>query len=262
MPQVIDCQNSNMDHELINDCQQRLGHQFDDRDLLKRAFTHASSIGDRLESNERLEFLGDAVLGQVVCEYLFHELPSEQEGELTKIKSAVVSRRACAKVSRKLGLPDCLKLGKGMEAGTDLPTSVAAAVFESVIAAIYLDAGYPAAKQFILHALDDILEEATNSLHQHNFKSVLQHYTQRHLPGNPAYILLDEKGPDHAKAFEVCVEIGGHKYTSAWANSKKEAEQKAALQALQDLGIATQHNNGSIEVHEDRFDDSPPIPIL
>lgn len=250
-----------MDPEIRATCQERIGHQFVDEALFIRALTHASSIGDRLQSNERMEFLGDAVLGQVVCEYLFHELPSEQEGELTKIKSAVVSRRACAQVSRKLGLPTCLSLGKGMNNGSKLPTSVAAAVYESIIAAIYLDAGYEAARDFILRTMADILDESVNSLHQHNFKSVLQHYTQRHLPGNPSYILLDEKGPDHAKAFEVCVEIAGHKYTSAWANSKKEAEQKAALKALQDLGVASETDDGAIDVHEDRFDDQPPISL-
>ncbi|MEQ9454271.1 MAG: ribonuclease III [Phycisphaeraceae bacterium] len=251
-----------MDDAIKARCEEALGHTFANPDLLERALTHASSTGERLDSNERYEFLGDAILGQVVCEYLFHELPEEQEGELTKIKSAVVSRRACATVSRKLGLPKMLSLGKGMHTTAALPQSVAAAVYESVIAAIYLDAGIEPARAFILRTMTPVLEECTQSLHQHNFKSVLQHYTQRHQPANPSYVLLDEKGPDHAKAFEVCVEIAGFRFDSAWANNKKEAEQKAALQALTDMDIASLSEDGTITIHEDRYDQPPRIDQL
>jgi len=119
-----------------------------------------------------------------------------------------------------------------------VPDSVAAAVFESIIAAIYLDGGIEAARKFILEQALPHVEEAEASSHQQNFKSVLQQHAQRSMPTSPSYVLLDEKGPDHAKAFEVCVEIGSRRFPSAWANAKKQAEQKAALNALVALGLA------------------------
>lgn len=223
---------------LIDRAAKILDYQFSDLSLLEEALTHASSAGDRLQSNERMEFLGDAILGFVVCEYLYTQYTDLLEGELTKIKSAVVSRRACARIAQQIDLAEMLNLGKGMEARRSIPSSVAAAVFESVVAAIYLDGGMAPARRFILQHLIPFIEEAAVSAHQQNFKSVLQQYAQKSLPHNPSYVLLDEKGPDHAKAFQVCVEINGRRFGSAWANSKKEAEQKAALVALSELGLA------------------------
>ena len=130
-----------------------------------------------------------------------------------------------------------LNLGKGMSGRPALPSSVAAAVFESIIAAIYLDGGIRSARAFILRMMKEQIHESADSAHQQNFKSVLQQIAQRHLPTNPQYVLMDEKGPDHAKAFEVCVQIDGRNFPSAWANSKKQAEQQAALNALCELGI-------------------------
>jgi ribonuclease-3 len=233
-----------------------LDYQFKDSTLLTAALTHASGAGHRLQSNERLEFLGDAVLGFVVCEYLFANYPELLEGDMTKIKSAVVSRRVCAKISQEINLADMLNLGKGMSGRPGLPASVAAAVLESIIAAIYLDGGLASARRFILEHMVPYIEEAASSAHQSNFKSVLQQYAQKHLPANPQYVLLDEKGPDHAKCFEVCVEIDGRRYSSAWANSKKEAEQKAALLALSDLDLATIDDAGRVHLREPL---SPPL---
>jgi len=214
------------------------GYAFRDPSLLREALTHASIAGSRLESNERMEFLGDAVLGFVVSRYLYDAFPREMEGELTKIKGAVVSRRVCAQISRKLGLDEMMNLGKGMGGRRAVPRSIAAAAFESVIAAVYLDGGIEAASEFILGHVRGIVHRTAESAHQFNFKSVLQQYAQRELGAAPTYLLLDEKGPDHSKAFEVCVEIEGRRFESAWANSKKEAEQKTALGALQELGLA------------------------
>ena len=225
-----------------------LGYQFKNESLLSEALTHASSAGDRLQSNERMEFLGDAILGFVVCEYLYDHFPDLLEGDLTKIKSAVVSRRVCAEVSYEIDLASMLTLGKGMAERNNLPHSVAAAVLESVIAAIYLDGGIEPAKRFILKHMTPYVDEAARSTHQHNFKSVLQQHAQKTLPSNPTYILLDEKGPDHAKAFEVCVEIAGRRFPATWANSKKEAEQKAALEALRELELATVDDNGNVDL--------------
>lgn len=227
-----------------------LGYRFRDESLLAEALTHASSADDRLRSNERMEFLGDAILGFVVCEYLYRQYPDLLEGDLTKIKSAVVSRRVCAQISRQINLADMLNLGKGMAGRPSLPSSVAAAVLEAILAAIYLDGGMEPAREFILRHMTPHIHAAAQSAHLHNFKSVLQQYAQRHLPANPVYILLDEKGPDHAKCFEVCVEINGRRFSSAWANSKKEAEQKAALLALSELGLAEIDAEGQVALLE------------
>ncbi len=233
-----------------------LGYQFKDESLLNEAMTHASCAGHRLQSNERMEFLGDAILGFVVCEYLFNNFPDLLEGELTKIKSAVVSRRVCAQVSEQLDLASMLSLGKGMAERSDLPHSIAAAVYEAVIAAIYLDGGMTPARQFILEHLTPLINEAAESAHQFNFKSVLQQYAQKMLPNNPNYVLLDEKGPDHAKAFEVCVDIAGRRFSGTWANSKKEAEQRAALEALKELGLAEVDDEGRIDLTDPAAVDS------
>ncbi|MEM9253400.1 MAG: ribonuclease III [Planctomycetota bacterium] len=231
--------------------EQILAYRFSKPDLLREALTHASSADDRLTSNERMEFLGDAILGYVVCEALFERFPDLHEGDLTKIKSAVVSRRACAAVSRQIGLVEQMHLGKGMAEASDVPASVAAAVLESLIAAIYLDGGMDPARSFILAHMGGLIDEAADSAHQHNFKSLLQQHAQRTLPTTPRYVLLDEKGPDHCKAFEVAAEVDGRRFSSAWANSKKEAEQKAAMQALVELGIAELDDAGTLLIREE-----------
>jgi ribonuclease-3 len=223
----------------LETCQGHLEYRFRDLSLLQAALTHASCANSRRESNERLEFLGDAVLGLVICETLFEHLPNALEGELTKIKSAVVSRRACARVADRLHLTEVLRLGQGMDPTDHLPRSLAAAVLEAVIAAVYLDGGLEAARAFILRHMHDEIRKATKSDHQYNFKSQLQQHSQRFLNATPIYEMLDEKGPDHAKCFEIAVSVGPRQFPSAWGPSKKEAEQKAAWLALQELGLAT-----------------------
>ena len=221
---------------VLDACQQRMGYRFRDVGLLKSALRHASSADHRRDSNERMEFFGDAVLGLVICEALYERLPQALEGELTKIKSAVVSRRTCARVAAALRLTDSLVLGQGLDTGEELPQSLAAGTLEAVIAAVYLDGGLEAARTFILTHMDAELRAATESQHQFNFKSQLQQYAQRELSGSPVYELLDEKGPDHAKCFEIAVCVGARRFPSAWGPSKKEAEQKAAQLALVALG--------------------------
>ncbi|QQE11901.1 ribonuclease III [Planctomycetota bacterium] len=225
-----------------------LNYKFKNPVVMQEALTHASYADSRLDSNERMEFLGDAILGFVVCEYLYANYPELLEGELTKIKSAVVSRRVCAQISEETGLVELLELGKGMIGRPSLPSSVAAAVYEAVIAAIYLDGGIEPTREYILKYMIPIIEEAEASSHQENFKSVLQQYAQKHMPVNPSYVLLDEKGPDHAKCFEVTVEIDGRQFKSSWANSKKEAEQRAALHALLELGLAEESDEGNVNL--------------
>ncbi|MCA9245051.1 MAG: hypothetical protein KDA32_13925, partial [Phycisphaerales bacterium] len=173
----------------------------------------------------------------VVCEALYERLPQALEGDLTKVKSAVVSRRACARIADQIGLTESLLLGQGMSPGEPLPRSLAAAALEAAIAAIYLDGGIEAVRTFILRHMGDEISAAIDSEHQCNFKSQLQQHAQREMGMAPSYEMLDEKGPDHAKCFEVAVSIGGVQYPSAWGPSKKEAEQKAARLALVDLGV-------------------------
>lgn len=227
------------DPSFLEACQARMGYRFANLDLLRLALHHASSANHRRDSNERMEFLGDAVLGIIVCQTLYERLPEALEGEMTKIKSAVVSRRTCARVAQALHLTEGLVLGQGMENGDQLPTSLAAGTLEAVIAAIYLDGGLEPAREFILRHMDESLCKATQSQHQSNFKSQLQQWAQRQMNATPLYELLDEKGPDHSKCFEIAVTIAGRQFPSAWGPNKKEAEQKAARLALVTLGELT-----------------------
>ena len=222
--------------ETLQGVQEAIGYQFRDPELLTEALTHASIADSRLNSNERLEFVGDAILGMVVCQALYQQFPDYLEGELTKIKSAVVSRRTCAVIADELGLPKYLFLGKGMSGRAQLPSSLAAAVFEALIAALYVDSGdIKVARKFILDSISKHIQQAAESEHQRNFKSQLQQYAQKVLAATPIYDLLDEKGPDNSKCFEVAVLIQGRRYNGAWGPSKKEAEQKAAYLALREL---------------------------
>ena len=216
-------------------CEKRIGYAFTDRSFLESALTHASGAEHRLASNERMEFLGDAILGAVVCEQLYRKFPEFLEGELTQIKSIVVSRETCAKVSRAMKLAEFLVLGKGMTTHPTIPLSVLAAVLESLVAAIFLDGGREAAKEFILRVLDPEIELAAAGELGMNYKSHLQQLAQRAHGGTPNYRLLAEKGPDHSKCFKIAAEIGSRTYTPAWGKSKKESEQRAAANALSEL---------------------------
>jgi len=236
-----------IDHDAAEEA---LGYEFEDPSLLETALTHASIVDCREDSNERLEFLGDAVLGLVICEHLYRTYPDLAEGEMTKIKSTVVSRRHCSLVAERLGLGDLLRIGKGMSNRAELPQSVTAAVFESLIGAIFLDGGLEAAEEFILTHLEPHTRRAADSGHQSNFKSVLQQASQQYFELTPHYVVLDEKGPDHSKCFEVCVDLGPHRFASCWGANKKQAEQQAALQALVELGLAEHGENGLVHLVE------------
>jgi ribonuclease-3 len=212
-------------------------YKFSDKILLARAFTHSSAVDNRLLSNERLEFLGDAVLALVTCQALFERFTSYLEGDLTKVKSMLVSRGTCARIAKQLGLQKFLKVGKGMTSSRALSGSLAAGVLETVIAAIYIDGGLDAARSFILRVFGPTIEQADAEHVQGNFKSLLQQYSQEQFNVTPNYVLLDEKGPDHNKCFELEVAIASQHFPSAWGTNKKEAEQKAAFNALVELGV-------------------------
>jgi ribonuclease-3 len=216
-------------------CQQRIGYRFKDLNLLKASLTHASGAINRLASNERLEFLGDAILGFTICEWLFKKHVEYLEGELTQIKSTVVSRRVCARVSHKLQLEECLILGKGMQQTTGVPKSLLSDVYEAIIAAIYLDGGLSSVQDFILQSMHDELYQAIQGHSIGNHKSVLQQLSQREHGAAPVYRLLGETGPDHSKMFQITAEIKSRKFTPAWGRTKKDAEQRAAGNALAEI---------------------------
>ncbi len=220
---------------LLRGCEERIGYDFADKSLLRAALTHASGALHRLASNERLEFLGDAILGSIVCELLYHRYPEYLEGELTRVKSVVVSRQTCAKISVSLGMRDFLILGKGMTTYPTIPSSLLADVFESLIAAIYLDGGVQFVRDFIEKHLGPEIDLAAEEETGGNYKSVLQQVAQREHGTTPTYQLLDEKGPDHSKCFKISAQVGPNRYQAAWGRNKKEAEQRAARNALYEM---------------------------
>ena len=172
-----------------------LGHKFKSPDLLKEALTHASIADNRLDSNERMEFLGDAVLDLIICEALYQRFPQVQEGDLTKIKSAVVSRRTCAEVSNETGLTDLLITGKGISCRSAMPSSLAAAVYESIVAAIYLDGGFEVVKEYVLRTMTPKIDEIAANSHQQNYKAVLQQHAQKMLGGHADLRVARREGP-------------------------------------------------------------------
>ncbi|HYO07808.1 MAG TPA: ribonuclease III domain-containing protein, partial [Tepidisphaeraceae bacterium] len=170
-----------MNSELQQRAETVLGYQFKNPDLLKESLTHASIAETRLHSNERMEFLGDAVLDLIVCEALYRKFPELLEGDLTKIKSAVVSRRTCAEVSKETGLIDLLIIGKGISSREQMPSSLAAAVYESIVAAMYIDGGFDVVKEYVLRTMNPKIEEISSNAHQQNYKAVLQQHAQQTL---------------------------------------------------------------------------------
>jgi ribonuclease-3 len=220
-------------------CEERISYVFSDKSLLRAALTHASGAEHRLASNERLEFLGDAILGAVVCDVLFRKYPEFLEGELTRIKSVVVSRHTCAKISALLGLEEFLIMGKGMASNPSVPQSLLADVFEALVAAMYLDSeSGVAAHDFIKKYVGPEIVLAVAGQIGDNYKSQLQQLAQREFGTTPAYQLIDEKGPDHSKCFKVAAKLGNREFQAAWGRNKKEAEQRAACNALSQLSGA------------------------
>ncbi|MFO0912693.1 MAG: ribonuclease III [Pirellulales bacterium] len=223
------------DQERLAACQERLGYQFKSIQLLQSALTHSSGATHKLGSNERLEFLGDAILGAIVCDVLFHNFPRLLEGDLTKIKSDIVSRKSCANYTRELGLERFLMVGKGMGNPERVPRSLLADLFESLIAAIYLDGGMPAATEFVQRAVRPLVHQAAEQGSPENYKSLLQQKSQRELGTTPTYEMVAQRGPDHNKCFKISAVIGRKSYPPAWGRSKKEAQQRAACNALSEL---------------------------
>lgn len=224
--------NSHINPEKLSDCQLAIGYFFNNTEVLEKALTHTSCKLENNFSNERLEFLGDAILGMIISDYLFKTLSGCNEGELTKIKSVVVSQSTLAKVSVEAQLKDFLIVGRGLHDRNFFPKSLLANVFEAVIAAIYIDGGLVPAYNFTVRYLKKEVDIVCKDQHEKNYKSILQQYSQREYGVTPCYQVLQQIGPDHGKSFEIRVVIKNNEYGKGWGKSKKEAEQYAAKETL------------------------------
>jgi ribonuclease-3 len=219
----------------VRQCEERIGYRFKQPGFLIQALTHSSIKTEDKPSNERLEFLGDSVLGLVMTEFLYSYFQEHDEGELTQIKSVVVSTAILAQESDRLHLAELYNVGKGVTRKRKLPISLQANVFEAVVAAIYKDGGLEESRRFVLRNLFHHVLAVARDNHEKNYKSLLQQWAQRELNLTPSYRVVSEKGPDHLKHFEVVAMIGKKAYRKGRGRSKKEAEQMAARETLQVL---------------------------
>jgi ribonuclease-3 len=219
----------------LGDVEARLGYRFTKRALLERALTHGSVRSSGDPSNERLEFLGDAVLGLAMAEHLFRSRGGWQEGELTRVKSVAVSATALARALERAGLDGAIRVGRSLSRMGRLPDSLLANVFEAIVGALFLDGGLDAARTFSLAALAGEVEAAERRLLAVNWKSLLQQLAQRDLSLTPTYRLAATTGPDHEKQFHVVACLGEVEHGAGEGLTKKSAEQAAAEATLRQL---------------------------
>ena len=217
--------------------EEKLGYRFTDRSLLENALTHSSYANENrargMQSNERLEFLGDSVQGMVVADYLYRTHPDLPEGDLTRTRAALVCEESLAEVARTLELGAYLKLGRGEEAGGGRTRpSITADAVEAVLAAVYLDGGIGSARKLIQRFILDKEEEKSAS---RDYKTALQELVQRESGQVLGYQLIGAEGPDHAKIFSVEVDLNGVPIGRGKGRSKKEAEQNAAKAGIEKL---------------------------
>lgn len=215
-----------------------VGHEILNSEIYTEALTHRSYINEikneSVPHNERLEFLGDAILEIVITEYLYDKYPDFKEGQLTSLRSALVKTESLAFEAQKLQLGELIIMSKGEEStgGRNRPY-ILANTMESIIGALYKDQGYEAAKSFIIaniaYKTDEILENRSDV----DSKSKLQELSQEQLKTTPVYVLVSSEGPDHAKTFEMSVNIEAHSFGTGKGKSKQEAEQNAAMKALE-----------------------------
>ena len=226
----------------VNKLARKLSYTIRDPQLFRQALLHRSYLqvldDDSASSNERLEFLGDSILNVVVSEYVYQEYPRAEEGELTKIRARMVNRKALAAYARQFDLWDFVLVsasaaqsaGRGSE-------SILADAFEALIAALYLDGGYSVAQHFVREQIRTALQRGLVSTQDENFKSRLLEYSQANGLGVPRYTTLNEDGPDHDRTFTVEVQVGNRVCGVGRGKNKKDAEQAAAEQALESIGI-------------------------
>ena len=221
---------------MINELEKAIGYQFRNITLLQNALSHSSFANERwydsLKSNERLEFLGDSVLGMVVAEHLYRTFPDRLEGELTRMRADMVCEKTLATVANRLNLGKHLMLGKGEEQGGGRNRdSILADALESVLAACYLDGGMPAARQFIEKFI--LVNVPVTKLQNADYKTALQELVQQKKNQTIAYRLIGESGPDHDKEFRVELTINDEVVGTGIGSSKKRAEQAAAQKAME-----------------------------
>lgn len=222
----------------IKGLQQKLGYAFNDESLLMRALSHSSYVNENHsagDSNERLEFLGDSVLGFITAENFYNNYKKLPEGELTKLRAATVCEKSLAGFAQQLDLGSYLLLGKGenITGGRNRP-SIQADAFEAIIAAIYLDGGMEEARKFVLKYIEEAIRQ-----HQSfkDYKTMLQEVVQRNPGELVEYVLVGESGPDHDKRFAVEVHLNSNVIGKGIGKSKKRAEQEAAREALELMGL-------------------------
>lgn len=223
----------------LNSLEKEIGYVFKKRSLLKQAVTHRSYANENRESgpfNERLEFLGDAVLSLISADFLYKKFPSMAEGDLTKLRSSLVCTASLSEYARRIKLGDYLLLGKGeLATGGNERDSNLENAFEALIAAVYLDGGIDKARRFVLRFLDDSVE--THHISFKDYKTKLQEIVQESHEETLNYVITKESGPDHDKRYEVEVHLNSNVIGKGKGRSKKQAEQEAAKQALQLMGL-------------------------
>lgn len=221
----------------LDDLTTRLGYRFSNPDLLAEAFRHSSYVNEigsvDVQDNERLEFLGDAVLDLAISHILMERFDTAKEGDLSKYRASVVNEKILSQVAQSIGLGDFLLLGKGEEltGGREKP-SILADTMEALLGAVYLDAGFEDCKAIINRFFKPLLGKVDSEDDVEDFKSLLQEYTQAILKTRPDYILVKESGPAHQKTFRVALLLQGKTMAEAEGHSKKEAEQKAARETF------------------------------
>jgi ribonuclease III len=220
--------------------------KFKNKSLLQRAVTHRSYVnesGRNIKDNERLEYLGDSVLGLVVNEFLFRQFEDYREGKLAKIKSAVVSEATLAKIARNINLGEYILMGKGEDhsGGRERP-SILANTLEAVIGAIYLDSGLKVSRKFVLFLIREEIDTVNNLTYLRDPKTALQEYVQKKYKERPVYQVIEERGPDHRKEFTVRLMVNGREIVTGEGPSKRKAEMNAARASLKKI------EDGDIEI--------------
>ena len=226
------------------------GIRFRNLGFLNLAFSHrsfANEAGSPVNNNEKLEFLGDSVLGLVVCEYLYTQLKDKNEGDLARIKSFVVSENSLEIIGKELKIENFILIGRGEEySGGRTKRAIIADCMEAVFGAYYLDSGFKAARKFIRNLLVPEIVKVLEDRHEKDYKTLLQEYVQKNYKGYPRYTLVKRTGPDHDKTFWINVSIEGMSYGPGKGKNKKEAEQQAASIAFSAVkGNVKKHNGGT-----------------
>ncbi len=221
----------------FEELERSIGYTFNNKELLKKALTHTSYAYERhIESNEKLEFLGDSILEYLSSKYIYNNYNNLKEGEMTKVRAEVVCEDSLYNVAKSHDFSDFILIGKSeANTGGKFKPAILADSIEATIAAIYFDGGLEEAEKFIINNLKDAIEKSTKHVGMKDFKTVLQEKLQENGEVNIKYTVIDEIGPDHDKTFVVKVELNGKKLAEGKGKTKKHAEMNAAEKALQDL---------------------------